>query len=154
MSPHRMSMSKRLKCSCTQQRSRTMRAIKSCNTKPEILLRSLLHRAGYRFRLHCKHLPAKPDIVFPGRRAVIFVHGCFWHQHSMCRAGHVPASRQEYWVPKLERNKQRDKASMRAIRKLGWRAAVVWECQLSKNPEQVMKRLVTFLSTPKGGLEP
>jgi DNA mismatch endonuclease (patch repair protein) len=86
-----------------QRRSENMRRIRSKNTKPEVVLRSLLHRAGYRFRLHRRDLPGKPDIVFPGRRKVIFVHGYFWHQHPGCREGRLPGMRQDYWRPKMDR---------------------------------------------------
>jgi len=113
-----------------KRRSENMRRIRSKNTKPEVLLRSLLHKAGYRFRLHRKDLPGKPDIVFVGRRKVIFVHGCFWHQHSACREGRLPGTRQEYWKPKLEKNIARDAASIAALRELGWSVAVIWECEL------------------------
>lgn len=106
-----------------------MSKIRSEDTKPEVLLRSLLHKAGYRFRLHRKDLPGKPDIVFPGLRKVIFVHGCFWHQHPGCREGRLPGSRQNYWRPKLERNTQRDEIAMRELRKEGWDVIVIWECE-------------------------
>lgn len=129
----------------SEQRSRTMRAIRSWNTGPETLLRSLLHKAGYRFRLHSKALPGKPDIVFAGRRKAIFVHGCFWHQHADCRAGHLPASRLEYWGPKLERNKTRDKENLRALKQIGWDVKVVWECELIRNPSRALRQVANFL---------
>ena len=113
-----------------QRRSENMRRIKSKNTKPEVLLRSLLHRQGYRFRIHCKDLPGKPDIVFPGRRKVVFVHGCFWHQHQDCREGRVPSSRQDYWGPKLKRNRERDAAAIAELRERGWEVEIVWECEV------------------------
>ena len=113
-----------------QRRSENMRRIKSKNTKPEVLLRSLLHRQGYRFRIHCKDLPGKPDIVFPGRRKVVFVHGCFWHQHQDCREGRIPSSRQDYWGPKLKRNRERDAAAIAELRERGWEVEIVWECEV------------------------
>ena len=113
-----------------QRRSENMRQIRSKNTKPEKLLRSLLHKAGYRFRIHRKDLPGKPDIVFPSRRKVIFVHGCFWHQHSGCREGRLPGTRQDYWRPKLERNIERDFEAIERLRELGWQVLTVWECEL------------------------
>jgi DNA mismatch endonuclease (patch repair protein) len=128
-----------------QRRSKNMRQIRSKNTKPEVLLRSLLHKAGYRFRLHRKDLPGKPDIVFPGRRKVIFVHGCFWHQHPGCREGRLPGTRPDYW-PKLERNVERDTAAIEQLRELGWKVLTVWECEISK-PELVKDRVRVFLDT-------
>jgi DNA mismatch endonuclease, patch repair protein len=106
-----------------------MRQIRSKNTKPEILVRSLAHRLGYRFRLHRGDLPGKPDLVFPRSHQVIFVHGCFWHQHRNCIDGRLPKSRKEYWLPKLNRNCIRDKRNRTKLRQLGWHALVVWECQ-------------------------
>jgi DNA mismatch endonuclease, patch repair protein len=128
-----------------QRRSENMRQIRSRDTKPEMLLRSLLHRHGYRFRVHRKDLPGKPDIVFPGRRKVIFVHGCFWHQHSDCREGRIPGSRQEYWGPKLRRNQQRDAIVQRALRDDGWHVLVIWECEFAKGLEPLLRIVETFL---------
>lgn len=99
-----------------ERRSANMRQIRSHNTAPELLLRRMLHRAGYRFRLHRKDLPGKPDLVFPRRRKVIFVHGCFWHQHPGCREGKIPQSRREYWEPKLARNRHRDEAAQTSLK--------------------------------------
>lgn len=113
-----------------ERRSANMRQIKSKDTSPELLLRRMLHRLGYRFRIHRKDLPGKPDIVFPSRRKVIFVHGCFWHQHPGCREGRVPGSRREYWEPKLARNQQRDSAAQTALKEQGWDYLLVWECEL------------------------
>lgn len=129
-----------------QRRSQNMSQIRSKNTKPEVLLRSLLHRAGYRFRLHRKDLPGKPDIVFPGRRKVILVHGCFWHQHLGCREGRIPGTRQDYWRPKLKRNVERDAAAVEQLRTLGWDVMTVWECEI-KNAEPVKDRLRAFLKS-------
>jgi DNA mismatch endonuclease (patch repair protein) len=114
----------------TNKRSEVMRAVKSKNTKPELRVRSLLHRAGLRFRLHDKNLPGRPDIVFPSRRAVIFVHGCFWHQHPDCPHAARPASNSDYWNRKLSRNSERDGANLEALAKSGWRTLVLWECQI------------------------
>jgi DNA mismatch endonuclease (patch repair protein) len=129
------------------RRSENMRRIKSKNTKPEVLLRSLLHRKGYRFRIHRKDIPGNPDIVFPGRRKAIFVHGCFWHQHQACREGRLPGTRQDYWVPKLEKNKARDALALERLTALGWQSAVVWECELCDLPA-VVQALVNFLDSP------
>jgi DNA mismatch endonuclease (patch repair protein) len=114
----------------TNKHSEVMRAVKSKNTKPELRVRSLLHRAGLRFRLHDKNLPGRPDIVFPSRRAVIFVHGCFWHQHPDCPHAARPASNSDYWNRKLSRNSERDRANLEALAKSGWRTLVLWECQI------------------------
>ncbi len=109
-------------------RSAVMGRIRSRHTKPEIAVRRYLHGAGHRFRLHRTDLPGKPDLVFPARKVAVFVHGCFWHQHG-CRLSHVPASRQDYWEPKLAGNSQRDDIACRALERLGWRVLVIWECE-------------------------
>jgi len=132
-----------------QRRSENMRRIRSKNTKPEILLRSLLHRQGYRFRVHRKDLPGKPDIVFAGRRKVIFVHGCFWHQHPGCREGRIPASRQDYWHPKLTRNQARDAAAMESLAGLGWEILFVWECEIEQFPAETLGKVRDFLGAKK-----
>jgi DNA mismatch endonuclease (patch repair protein) len=111
------------------QRRKTMAAVKSVNTKPELLVRSFLHSAGFRYRLHRKDLPGKPDIVLPKYNTVIFVHGCFWHQHTNCRAAARPTTRTEYWDKKLDRNIQRDVSHIEQIEDLGWEVIVVWECE-------------------------
>ena len=117
-----------------------MQRIKSKDTKPEIKVRKLIFEMGYRFRLHWKKLPGKPDIVFPGRRKVIFVHGCFWHQHNIrdCSYVHKPKSRLDYWLPKLERNIQRDNENQKEIEDIGWEYIVIWECQIN-NPDELRK---------------
>lgn len=107
-----------------------MRAIRANDTGPELTVRSVLHRMGYRFRLGRRDLPGKPDIVLPGRRAVIFVHGCFWHWHT-CKAGHIPKSRLEYWVPKLKATQDRDRRNISELEAAGWRVLTVWECELT-----------------------
>jgi DNA mismatch endonuclease, patch repair protein len=107
-----------------------MRAVKSKDTKPELAVRSLLHRLGYRFRIHRKDVPGTPDIVFPGRRKVIFIHGCFWHQHNCVRGARVPVNNHDYWVAKIARNAARDEKHLSAIESLGWQALVLWECEL------------------------
>lgn len=127
-----------------ERRSANMRRIRSKDTAPELFLRRLLHRAGYRFRIHRKDLPGKPDLVFTQRKKVIFVHGCFWHQHPGCREGRVPSSRAEYWEPKLQRNKQRDSATVDALRAIGWKSLVIWECEL-KNAAAVVRRAKRYL---------
>ncbi|MDG5974849.1 DNA mismatch endonuclease vsr [Hydrogenophaga taeniospiralis CCUG 15921] len=107
-----------------------MSGIRSRNTVPEIRVRRLLHRQGYRFRLHRGDLPGTPDIVLPSRRIAIFVHGCFWHLHQGCRLARVPGTREDFWRAKLTRNRERDEAAIAKLRALGWRVLVVWECYL------------------------
>lgn len=113
-----------------RERSVRMRLVRSKNTKPEIAVRKLLSVMGYRYRMHSKDLPGRPDIAFPSRKKVVFVHGCFWHQHENCRLGRMPKSRLGYWRAKLEANSRRDARHVRELRQLGWRALVIWECQL------------------------
>jgi DNA mismatch endonuclease (patch repair protein) len=127
-----------------ERRSANMARIRSKDTNPELLLRKLIHGLGYRFRLHRKDLPGKPDLVFTSRKKVIFVHGCFWHQHSGCREGRVPGSRADYWQPKLQRNQERDTAAQLALKEQGWRFLVVWECEL-KDVAAALTRVQRFL---------
>ncbi len=124
-----------------------MRANKSRDTAPEMQVRRMLHRIGYRFRLHRKDLPGCPDLVFPGRRAAIQVHGCFWHQHPGCAHARVPKSRQDYWVPKLTRNMERDRDNGRRLAGMGWRVLVLWECELG-DPDAVARQAWRFLGPP------
>jgi DNA mismatch endonuclease, patch repair protein len=131
----------------TERRSANMRQIRSQNTSPELALRRMLHRLGYRFRLHRKDLPGKPDLVFPSRKKAIFVHGCFWHQHPECREGRVPSTRLEYWVPKSARNQQRDQAVQSALEKQGWQSLIVWECEL-KDATATSRTVKRFLGKP------
>lgn len=128
-------------------RRRIMRAIRSRDTKPELALRSMLHARGYRFRLHRRDLPGTPDVVFPARRAAIEVRGCFFHAHPGCPRARVPATRREYWGPKLEANAARDARNARALRRLGWRLMVVWECEMG-DAARVMRRAERFLGAP------
>ena len=128
-----------------KKRSEVMSAIRSKNTKPEIRVRSELHRKGYRFRLHVKDLPGKPDLVLPKYRTAIQVRGCFWHGHT-CSDGHLPKSRQEYWIPKLEKNKLRDSQRDTELRNLGWSVLVVWECECSEtNIKKTIDRITGHL---------
>jgi DNA mismatch endonuclease (patch repair protein) len=113
-------------------RSRIMRAVRRKGTGPELVLRKALHAAGLRFRLHRRDLPGTPDIVLPGRRVAVFVHGCFWHGHE-CRAGRAPASRAEYWGPKLAANRERDARKAAELEAAGWRVVTVWECALRRS---------------------
>jgi DNA mismatch endonuclease (patch repair protein) len=130
-----------------ERRSANMRRIRNKDTSPELILRSIIHRLGYRFRLHRKDLPGRPDLVFPSRRKVIFVHGCFWHQHSGCKEGRLPASRLEYWEPKLKRNQARDAENRAHLQEAGWGVLTVWECSLRKHLP-VIKTLRRFLGRP------
>jgi DNA mismatch endonuclease (patch repair protein) len=131
-----------------EKRSKNMGRIKSKDTKPEFVVRQLLFRLGYRFRLHPTDLPGKPDIVFIGRRKAIFVHGCFWHQHSECREGRMPGSRAHYWVPKLEGNVRRDRRHTLALVQLGWNVLVVWECE-TQSLEKLEHDMINFLGPAK-----
>jgi DNA mismatch endonuclease (patch repair protein) len=115
-----------------ERRSENMRRIHSKNTSPEMLVRRLVFSMGYRYRLHSKDLPGKPDLVFRNRKKAIFVHGCFWHQHPGCREGRIPGSRREYWDPKLKRNVERDRLHLENLTDLGWDVLVVWECETSQ----------------------
>ena len=125
-------------------RSSIMRAVKSSNTTPELVVRRLLHAMGYRYRLHGADLPGRPDIVFPARRKAVFVHGCWWHGHDCARGAREPATRREYWLPKIARTKSRDRANLARLREQGWRSLVVWECEL-KDRGKLAKRLRAFL---------
>lgn len=116
-----------------EKRSWNMSRIRSKDTKPEMIVRSLLHRMGYRFRLHRKDLPGKPDIVLPKYKTVIFVHGCFWHRHKKCNSAKLPSSNKSYWIPKLNRNIERDKKNKDELRELGWKIIIIWECEIKKN---------------------
>lgn len=127
-----------------QARSLLMSKIRSKNTKPEMIVRKLAHSMGLRFRLHKAGLPGKPDLVFAGRRKVIQIHGCFWHQHAGCVNGRMPKSRREYWVPKLMRNVERDHATECDLERLGWGVMTIWECQ-TKDLKALRKRLCAFL---------
>jgi len=127
-----------------KQRSFNMSQIRDKNTKPEIIIRSVIHRMGFRFRLHDKNLPGKPDIVLPRHKKVIFVHGCFWHLHN-CRYGRVkPATNAKFWQTKRLSNKTRDKKTLAQLKKLGWQVLIIWECQL-RNPTQISHKLQSFL---------
>ena len=113
-----------------EERSEIMRRVRSTDTRPELEVRSLLHRLGFRFRLHRGDLPGKPDIVLPKYRTVIFVHGCFWHRHVGCRRASTPATRQSYWLPKFNRTVERDRSNQEQLTELGWSVIIVWECEI------------------------
>jgi len=126
-----------------------MSRIHGRDTGPERVVRSLLHRLGLRFSLRRKGLPGKPDIVLPGRGTVVFVHGCFWHQHPACRLAVMPQTRPEFWAEKLSRNVVRDRENERALRTLGWRVVTVWECEL-EDQARVTRRLGRLFGIAKG----
>ncbi|MAT70514.1 MAG: very short patch repair endonuclease [Planctomycetaceae bacterium] len=129
-----------------QQRSRVMRAVKSADTTPEMVVRRLVHGMGYRYRLHASDLPGKPDLVLPRHRKAIFVHGCFWHRHRCAAGQSMPASRVEYWQAKFDRNVKRDAANLRKLRREGWSVLVVWECQTKASRlDSLQRRLARFL---------
>jgi DNA mismatch endonuclease (patch repair protein) len=126
------------------RRSEIMRSIKGKNTSPELAVRSLMYRMGYRYRLHIKELPGCPDIVFPRRQKVIFVHGCFWHSHRKCKKATIPKSNVSFWTEKLLRNKERDATNRRMLKKLGWQVLTIWQCDL-KRLENLQDKLRRFL---------
>lgn len=127
-------------------RSRMMAAIRSKNTKPEKFVRSTLHQQGFRFRLHNKKLPGSPDLVLRKYHAVIFINGCFWHQHEGCKVSHLPKTRQDFWERKLARNVARDQKVLYQLKVLGWRVAIVWECGLDKKGrEMTLQHLAAWL---------
>jgi len=122
-----------------------MQAVKSKDTSIELRVRGILHSEGYRYRLHDKTLPGKPDVVFGARRKVIFVHGCFWHCHECSRGDRRPKSNTEYWSAKLVRNRDRDRTAVQRLEQLGWLVLIVWECELRQDFSEVMNRIRAFL---------
>jgi DNA mismatch endonuclease, patch repair protein len=124
-----------------------MRRIKAKDTKPEMIVRRLLHSLGYRYRLHAKELPGKPDVVFRPQKKAVFVHGCFWHQHSVCPDGRLPGSKQDFWVPKLSRNVLRDEQQINELKQDGWQVFVVWECQTT-DLIKLKRSLSHFMAAP------
>jgi len=132
-----------------KERSRRMSLIRGTGSAPEMKLRRLVHRMGFRYRLHVKELPGKPDLVFPSRCAVIFMHGCFWHRHKGCKLARLPKSKLEFWKPKLEANRKRDLRNQRQLKALGWRVLVVWECEMA-DTERVSAVVREFLRQKEG----
>lgn len=129
------------------ERSALMSRIRGTNTKPELAVRRALHALGYRYRIHVRGLPGKPDLVFRSRKTAIFVHGCFWHRHG-CKKTSTPKSRQDYWNAKFTANVERDKRHAEQLAADGWRVFVAWECEIEKD-ETLMPRLVEFLGPPR-----
>jgi DNA mismatch endonuclease (patch repair protein) len=125
-------------------RSERMGRVRSQDTMPELTVRRLVHKMGFRYRLHVRELPGHPDLVFPARRKIIFMHGCFWHRHGTCKNTRWPKSRLAFWRPKLESNHARDAVNRRSLQKLGWKVLTVWECQL-KNLDKTAARIDSFL---------
>ncbi|WOH82121.1 very short patch repair endonuclease [Bradyrhizobium sp. BEA-2-5] len=126
-------------------RRRNMQANKGKDTRPELTLRRLLHGCGYRFRLHRKDLPGRPDIAFPSRTKAIEVRGCFWHGHGCHPLGQLPRTRREYWEPKILGNRSRDLRNMQELRNAGWEVIEVWECDIRADPQAILARLISFL---------
>ena len=135
-----------------EQRSENMRRIRCQDTSPEITVRRLVHRMGFRYRLHVHALPGRPDMVFPRLMKIIQVQGCFWHQHSSCPQAHIPKTRIQYWRPKLKKNKRRDGENEKKLRAAGWDVLTIWECEI-KGLTAVTRRIDGFLSAPTGGGE-
>ncbi|ABM18799.1 very short patch repair endonuclease [Pseudomonas indoloxydans] len=131
-----------------EQRSRTMRAVRSRDTKPELTVRRFLHAAGLRYLLHDRRLPGSPDLVFPKYRTVVFVHGCFWHQHPNCAAASRPQTNTEYWSRKLTRNVERDERNRAELEASGWTVLVIWECEIRKR--DALDRLAKAIRSSRG----
>ena len=125
-----------------------MGRVKGADTKPEMVVRRLVHAMGYRYRLHSRDLPGKPDIVFRRKKKVIFVHGCFWHRHPGCKLARIPKSRLDFWVPKLEGNRERDIRNQGTLERMGWRVLVIWECEIGDCGE-LGNRIREFLGESK-----
>lgn len=128
-----------------KERSKRMSLVRCKDTKPEMKVRRLVHRMGHRYRLHKAGLPGKPDLSFARKRKAIFVHGCFWHRHEGCKWARLPKSRQDFWRPKLEGNKQRDIRNQKALRKMGWEFLIIWECETG-DLNSLKRRIHSFLS--------
>ena len=131
-----------------RQRSEMMSRIRSKDTGPEMLVRRLVHGMGYRYRLHAKALPGRPDLVFRPRRKVIFVHGCFWHRHEGCSSNRIPATRSEFWRAKLDGNVERDQRNEASLRQMGWRVLVIWECE-TRDPDRLAGTIKRFLDVAR-----
>jgi DNA mismatch endonuclease, patch repair protein len=129
-----------------EKRSQIMSRVSGKNTKPELVVRSLLHKMGYRFRLHRKDLPGKPDITLPKHKKVIFVHGCFWHGHTDCPRSKRPTTNKKFWREKLDKNRERDKASVNNLKELGWDVLVVWTCEVN-DVFKLKNKLFSFLES-------
>ncbi len=122
-----------------------MALVKNKNTKPEMLVRSMVYGLGYRYRLHGNKLPGKPDLVFKSKKKVIFIHGCYWHRHENCKLARLPKSRLDFWLPKLESNKLRDQKNQKLLHDMGWSFLVIWECEIG-NQDKMKEKITNFLS--------
>jgi DNA mismatch endonuclease (patch repair protein) len=129
-----------------EKRSEIMSKVRSKNTTPELVVRQMIFGMGYRYRLHDKRLPGKPDLVFSRQRKVVFVNGCFWHGHENCRYGRLPKSRLDFWKPKIDRNRQRDAENLRRLKDEGWTVLTVWQCEV-KDQEKLRLHLHEFLES-------
>lgn len=127
----------------SEQRSHAMRQVRSGDTGPEMFVRKLIHRLGFRFRLDTKHLPGKPDLIFPKYRVAIFVHGCFWHRHYACVRATVPKTNESYWTGKFDRNVKRDRAVAASLKSIGWKVLTIWECEI-RQPLRLKRRILRF----------
>lgn len=132
-----------------ETRSYNMSRIQAKDTKPEMIVRKFLHANGFRYRLHVKDLPGKPDLVLPKYNSVIFVHGCFWHAHEGCDYFKIPKTRTEWWKNKLYRNKERDKKNIKSLRREGWNVIIIWECEQKKNQQHTLFNLINNLESNK-----
>jgi DNA mismatch endonuclease (patch repair protein) len=130
-----------------ERRSANMARIRSTNTKPEMIVRRIVHKLGYRYRLHRRNLPGKPDLVFVSRKKIVLVHGCYWHGHGCTVGGTGAKSNRSYWGPKIVGNQDRDKRNLAALKRLGWRVLVIWECQ-TRDTGRVALRITRFLGRP------
>ena len=129
-----------------RERSERMSRIRAKDTKPELMVRRMVHGMGFRYRLHSKELPGCPDLVFHRKRKVLFVHGCFWHRHKNCGNDRPPKSKRGFWLPKLDENRKRDVKNKARLRRLGWSYCVVWECELG-NREKLARRIKSYLES-------
>jgi len=137
---------KRLDPLSPEERSERMSRVRQKDTRPEMRVRRLVHGLGYRYRLHGAGLPGKPDLVFAGRRKVIFVHGCYWHRHDCKNGQRLPKTRLDFWLPKLKRNAERDREIIEQLGEIGWEALVIWECE-TKDTDALTKKIRRFLET-------
>ena len=128
-----------------ERRSANMARIQAKDTAPEMVVRKIAHRLGFRFRLHRCELPGKPDLVFPSLKKIIFVHGCFWHRHAGCQLAYAPKSNQEFWMEKFEKNVQRDETNAKLLAERGWDVLIVWECE-TKDTDALRSKIDVFLS--------
>lgn len=140
-------MKKRSDIYSEEKRSEIMSQVRSKNTKPELQIRSRLHKLGYRFKIHCKDIPGYPDIVLPKFKSAIFVHGCFWHQHEGCKKATIPKDNQKFWLKKLQENVNRDRKHTSQLEALGWNVITVWECDIKRDLEATIRTVESQLKS-------